>query len=183
MLGQQQEEWLTGGLAASAARWNVLAQQVMLARVDRQAGERIGYSMDQWPGYEGNRRRLLKCFHERQVSNPVVLGGDIHSNWANNLIADFDDLDSRIVGAEFVGTSICSGGDGSREPRNLEAVLSENPFVKFHNTERGYVRCQVSPQTWQTDYQVVEYVTRPGAPLVTRASYVVENGQPGVKEA
>jgi alkaline phosphatase D len=183
LLGEAQEQWLTGGLANSAARWNVLAQQVMLARVDRLPDEKVGYSMDQWPGYEGNRRRLLKCFHERQVSNPVVLGGDIHSNWANNLIADFDDLDSRVVGSEFVGTAISSGGDGSREPKNLDKLLAENPFVKFHNAERGYVRCQVSPQLWKADFQVVEYVTRPGAPLATRASYVVENGKPGVEQA
>ncbi len=183
LLGEAQEQWLTGRLANSTARWNVLAQQVMLARVDRLPDEKVGYSMDQWPGYEGNRRRLLKCFHERQVSNPVVLGGDIHSNWANNLIADFDDLNSRVVGSEFVGTAISSGGDGSREPKNLDKLLAENPFVKFHNAERGYVRCQVSPQLWKTGFQVVEYVSRPGAPLVTRASYVVENGQPGVQEA
>jgi alkaline phosphatase D len=183
LLGPQQEKWLTEGLVGSAGRWNVLAQQVMMARVDRTAGEAANFSMDQWPGYEANRRRLLQLFHERKISNPVVLAGDIHSNWANNLIADFDDLDSRVVASEFVGTSISSGGDGTQTPRNLEATLSENPFVKFHNAERGYVRCTLTPETWRSDYQAVEYVTRPGAPLVTRASFVVENGKPGIETA
>jgi alkaline phosphatase D len=183
LLGEAQEQWLAGGLVGSSARWNVLAQQVMMARVDRLAGENIGYSMDQWPGYEGNRRRLLKLFHEAKVANPIVLGGDIHSNWANDLIADFDDLGSRVVASEFVGTAISSGGDGSREPKDLAKLLSENPFVKFHNAERGYVRCQITPERWTTDFQAVEYVTRPGAPLVTRASYVVENGRAGVQNA
>jgi alkaline phosphatase D len=183
LLGDEQEKWLLGGLSASHGRWNVLAQQVMMARIDRTPGSETNYSMDQWPGYEMNRRRLLKHFHERRVSNPVVLAGDIHSNWANNLIADFDDLDSKVVGSEFVGTSISSSGDGTREPKDLDKILSENPFCKFHNVERGYVACEITPSLWRTDYQVVEYVTRPGAPLVTRASYVVENQQPEIKPA
>jgi alkaline phosphatase D len=182
-LGDEQEKWLASSLSGAKSVWNVLAQQIMMARVDRTPNESIAYSMDQWPGYEANRRRLLKFFHERRVSNPVVLAGDIHSNWANDLIADFEDLDSKVVASEFVATSISSGGNGARNPNNLDKTLAENPFVKFHNAERGYLRCEVSPKSWRTDYQVVEYVTRPGAPLVTRASFVVENSRPGIKPA
>lgn len=183
LLGDEQEKWLLSGLAASQARWNVLAQQVMMARVDRIAGERVGYSMDQWPGYEMNRRRILKFFHERKIAGPIVLGGDIHSNWCNDLIADFDDLDAAVVATEFVGTSISSGGNGSEVARTTQNVLDENPFVNYYNAQRGYVRCVVEPGLWRSDYQGVDYVTRPGAPLVTRASYVVENDRPGAQRA
>ncbi|MBI3467693.1 MAG: alkaline phosphatase D family protein, partial [Planctomycetes bacterium] len=183
LLGEQQRTWLFDGLSGSAARWNVLAQQVMMARVDVSPGEDAKYSTDQWPGYEMERRRLLKFFGERPSLNAVLLGGDIHSNWANELIADFDDLGSRTVAAEFVGTSISSSGDGAPAPRRLDALLSENPFVKFHNTERGYVRCEVSPKEWRSDFQTVEYVSRPGAPLVTRATFVLEDGRPGLNRA
>jgi alkaline phosphatase D len=183
LLGPAQRQWLQQGLTTSRGKWNVLAQQIMMARVNRSLTETATYSMDQWPGYEWERRQLLKFIHDRQVTNVVTLAGDIHSNWANDLIADFDDLDSRIVATEFVGTSISSGGDGKNEPRYLSAMYSANPFVKFHNTERGYVRCRVTPSSWQSDYQVVEYVTRRGAPLITRASYVVESGQAGIKQA
>jgi alkaline phosphatase D len=182
-LGEAQEKWLLAGLGGSRGCWNVLAQQIMMARVDRTPGDVVAYSMDQWPGYEMNRRRLLEFFHEHPTLNPVVLGGDIHSNWANDLIADFDDLGSTTVGSEFVGTSISSGGDGAAEPKNLAELLSENPFVRFHNAERGYVRCTLTPGEWRSDFQVVEYVTRPGAPLVTRASFVVEEGRRGVQKA
>ncbi len=41
----------------------------------------------------------------------------------------------------------------------------------------------MTPDHYRSDYQVVEYVDKPGAPLVTRASFVVENGQPGAKPA
>ncbi len=183
ILGEQQRTWLCDGLANTPSTWKILAQQVMFARVDRKRGEEVAYSMDQWPGYEADRRRLLKYLHERQIANPVVLTGDIHSNWANELIADFDDLGSKPIAAEFVGTSISSGGDGAAQPRGLEELYSENPFVKFHSTERGYVRCRVAPGVWKSDYQMVEYVTRPGAPINTRASFVLESNDSTLKHA
>jgi phosphodiesterase/alkaline phosphatase D-like protein len=37
----------------------------------------------------------LKFFAERKIANPVVLTGDIHSNWANDLLLNFEDLDGR----------------------------------------------------------------------------------------
>jgi alkaline phosphatase D len=183
ILGAAQREWLFNGLAGSGAAWNVLGQQVMMARIDRKPGEGVAYSMDQWPGYEVDRRRVLKFFHERQVPNPVVLSGDIHTNWANDLIADFDDLGGRVVGTEFVGTSISSGGDGVAAPKDLDKILADNPFLHFHNAERGYLLCEATPGLWRTDYKTVPFVAKPDAPLQVRASLVVEAGKPGMKPA
>lgn len=183
LLGHIQRDWLLENLSHSTAQWNVLAQQVMMARVDRKDGPEVTHSMDQWPGYESERRRLLRYLHDQQIKNPIVLTGDIHSNWANNLIADFDDLDSKVIATEFVGTSISSGGDGTLEPKTLAATYSENPFVKFHSTERGYVSCEITPTHWHTKYQGIEYVSRPGAPLHTRAAFVVEAGNPVLQKA
>ena len=177
-LGDRQRDWLFTGLTRSPATWNVLAQQIMFARVDRTRGPAIGYSMDQWPGYEFERRRLLRHFADKKIKKPVVLTGDIHFNWANELIADFDQLDSQSVGTELVGTSISSGGDGTETSKTNGELLAENPFVKFHNTERGYVRCDLTPQQWRTDYRTVPFVTKPGAPLNTRASFEIESGRP-----
>lgn len=177
LLGKRQRDWLFRGLNGSRGKWNVLAQQVMMARVDLEAGPEVMHSMDQWPGYEMDRRRVLKHFVERKISNPVVLTGDIHSNWANELIADFDQLDSRVVGTEFVGTSITSGGDGSAGERQMERIQTENPFVKFYNGQRGYVRCEVTPTAWRSDFRVVEQVSKPGAPVQTCKSFVLESGR------
>ena len=175
LLGETQRKWLLNGLEQRPAQWNVLAQQVMMAPVDRKVGPEVTRSMDQWPGYEMERRALLEFFRDAKISNPVVLTGDIHTNWANELLAS-PELDSAPVAAEFVGTSISSGGDGREAPATLEQLLSENPFVKFHNTERGYVSCEITSSTWRTSYRTVPYVTRPGAPLNTRATFVLENG-------
>ena len=170
-------------LDASPAAWNVLTQQVMVARVDRTPGDVKAYSMDQWPGYEANRQRLLKYFAERKSLNPIVLAGDIHTNWVNDLQVNCDDEKSPVVGTEFVGTSISSGGDGMQQTKTTPELLSENPFVKFFNAERGYVSCEVTPKTWTSKYQVVPFVTKPDAPLITRKTFVVENGKPGAVEA
>jgi alkaline phosphatase D len=181
LLGDVQEKWLSAGLRQSQAKWNVLAQQVMMARVDRKPGEVTAYSMDQWPGYEANRQRMLKLFAEGKVSNPIVLAGDIHSNWANDLQLSPHDSKSPVVATEFVGTSISSGGNGQQIGKDTVGVLAENPFVKFYNQQRGYVSCEVTPKTWQTHFRTVEYVSRPGAPLVTRKSFTVEDGRPGAQ--
>jgi alkaline phosphatase D len=181
VLGNEQEDWLKQSLTGSRARWNVLAQQIMMGRVDRMPGEKVAWSMDQWSGYDVARTRLLKFFAEQKILNPVVITGDIHSNWVNDLKIDFDRPETPTVATEFVGTSITSGGDGAQTLKITPGVLAENPFVKFYNAERGYVRCDVTPDRWQSDYQTVEYVSRPGAPLMTRASFVLESGRPGAQ--
>jgi alkaline phosphatase D len=181
--GPTQEKWLTDGLAASRAHWNVLAQQVFLAQRDLEAGPAHRFSTDAWDGYVASRDRLLAFLGERKPSNPVVLTGDVHANWVADLKADFDDSKSATLGTEFVGTSISSGGDGTEAMPANEAALAENPHIKFHNRQRGYVRCTVTPEKWTSDYRVVPYVRKPGAPVTTRATFVVEDGKPGVQRA
>jgi alkaline phosphatase D len=183
MMGPEQERWLFRGLDASRARWNVIPQQVMMAAVDQAAGEAKRYSMDQWPGYEVERTRLLRFFADRKPSNPVVLSGDIHSNWVNDLQLDFTDPRSPVVATELVGTSITSGGDGSDINGGMAEAKRENPCVKFCNDQRGYVTCDVSPGRMLARYRVVDYVRRKGSPVHTRASFVVWDGHPGAETA
>lgn len=181
MLGARQEQWLFRGLAQSRSRWNLLANQVMLAPVDNKMGPEKQFSMDKWTGYIQSRNRLLDLLHRRRPSNPIVITGDIHTNWVADLKRDFYKEDSPVVGTEFVGTSITSGGDGLDVQANTATRNAENPHVKFFNAQRGYARCTVTPDRWQTDYLVLEAVTTPDSPISTRASFVVENGQPGAK--
>jgi alkaline phosphatase D len=180
LLGKTQEKWLCDGLAASPARWNILAQQVMMARVDRKPGEEVAYSMDQWAGYEVGRKRLLQFFSDHKIANPIVLTGDIHSNWVNELKIDFDDEKSASLATEFVCTSISSGGDGAEKGKDTDGVITENHFVKFYNSERGYVRCEVTPEQYQADFRVVPIVSKPESECLTRASFIVADGQPAV---
>ncbi|RCJ18734.1 alkaline phosphatase [Nostoc minutum NIES-26] len=180
--GKAQEDWLYKGLNSSQAKWNVLAQQVIVAQIDRTVGEGGTYSMDKWDGYVASRDRLMRFLEQRKPSNPVVLTGDVHSNWAMNLKADFNNPESTIVGSEFVCTSISSGGDGADTSPAIEAYLPENPHIKFYNGQRGYVRCSLTPTTWKTDYLVLSNVTTPSGTISKRASFVVEDGRPGIQQ-
>lgn len=182
LMGEKQEKWLYKTLDASAAKWNVVAQQVMMARADRAVGEGIAYSMDQWPGYEANRNRVLQYFASKPELNPVVITGDIHSNWVNDLQVDELNRKSPTVATEFVGTSISSGGNG-KLIESLPLQMAENPFVRFFSAERGYVSCEVTPERWTSHYRAVPEVTKPGGPVVTRRTFVVEQGRPGAQQA
>jgi len=184
MLGEKQEAWLGEGLRASKARWNVLAQQVMLMRHDRDPDpEKTGYSMDKWDGAVAARKRLFDTLEGARIGNAVVLTGDIHQNWAGELKADFDDPKSKTLGVEFVSTSITSGGDGADMTKAGQAGLKKNPHIGFFNNQRGYMRHTLSKDRWQADYRVLDKVTVAGAAVSTRASFVVETGQPGMKPA
>ncbi len=139
--------------------------------------------MDKWDGYEQSRSRLLRYLGERKPMNPVTLAGDVHNNWVNDLRRDMDDPRTPIVASEFVGTSITSAGDGSDMSPLMKAMVSENECVRFANDQRGYIRFDLKPKELRADFRVVEYVTRPGAAIKTRASFVVEDGKPGAQQA
>lgn len=181
MLGAEQERWVMEGLADPTPRWHVLAQQVMMAPFDGDPGPDTFTSMDQWSGYPAARERLLGAVAERAPGRTIVLSGDIHSNWVNDLRAGFDRPERPVVATEFVGTSISSGGDGEEQPGRVTRALPDNPHVHWQNSRRGYVQCSVTPDEWRTDYRTVEYVSRPGAPLQTPTSWLCRNGHPGVE--
>ncbi|GGT50588.1 alkaline phosphatase [Streptomyces atratus] len=183
MMGFEQEAWLLDNFARSKARWQVIANQVPMAEVDLDPTEAKLLFMDPWDGYAANRRRILGGALERDVDNLVVLSGDRHQNNAANLLLDYDDERSPIVGSEFVGTSITSSGDGVDMNEWGRTALAANPHMKFFNSQRGYVRCSVTKNEWRSDFQVMPYVSRPDAPISTRATYVIENGVPGVQPA
>jgi alkaline phosphatase D len=178
LLGHKQRDWLEKALGQSKAVWNVLAQQVMMGMVDRHGTKE--YSMDAWPGYAHERMALMKHLADRNVPNPVVLSGDVHSSWVNELRVDDRKPETAVVATEFVGTSISSKGNGTEiGAKRLAALMAVNPFVKFHNDERGYVRCTVTPKEWQSEYQDVHDVTTPGAPITTGATFVITAGKAG----
>jgi alkaline phosphatase D len=180
--GAEQERWLLDGLRRSTSTWDVIGQQVFFAQRDFAAGPVQTFSMDGWDGYVASRDRLLRGIADT-VTNPVVLTGDVHRHYANELKANFDDASSPTVGVELVTTSITSNGDGSDRTPATDVQLAENPHIKFANTQRGYVRTTFTSRQLRADFRVLPYVTQPGAPVSTRASFVVEEGEPGLHPA
>jgi alkaline phosphatase D len=184
LLGSRQRNWLQSQMIASDSTWNILAQQVMMGMVGfTQKEGPLAYSMDQWPGCAYERMGLMKFLADRRVPNPVVLTGDIHSNWVNNLRVDDRQTETPVIATEFVGTSISSGGNGVQKREGHAELLSNNPCVQFQNSERGYVRCTVTPGKWTSEYMVVDDVLKPGGQVTPRAAFVVEAGTPGAHPA
>jgi alkaline phosphatase D len=179
LMGPAQERWLHDGLERSKARWNVLPQQVMMAKMDWSPEPDVRFSYDQWDGYERERARLLSLLARRRVANPVVLAGDVHNNWVNDVLLDFDDPLSPVVASELVATSISTNGDGGDVMRTGEIVVAKNRFVKFHDDHRGYVSCDLTKDALRADFQIVPYVTRAGAPRQTKAVFRIGNGRAG----
>jgi alkaline phosphatase D len=190
MIGAAQENWLLDGLQRSKSRWNVIAQQVMMAAVDfgpgaagfdpRLTGLHIR-NVDAWDGYVEARNRLLGGVLEEEIANLVVLSGDAHSSWVADLKANFADPSSPVVGTEFVGMSISSNFRSEFIPIIEQTLLDPaNAHVKFFDgTFHGYVRCSVTPERWLSDYRVVDTVLEPTATLRTLKTFVVKDGQVG----
>ncbi|MFB9904156.1 alkaline phosphatase D family protein [Allokutzneria oryzae] len=177
ILGSRQEKWLHDGLRSSSATWNVLAQQVVMAQIDRDMGPGQTFSADQWDGFRVERERLLSL----RTPNLVVLTGDIHRHVAAELKADFNDPASATIGTELVTGSIGSDGDGTPRDSYTDLWLS-NPHVKFYDGRRGYLLCTMTPERLTSEYKVVDYIRRDDrAPVSTAARFVTTAGRPGLE--
>lgn len=178
VLGRAQERWLEGNLRQKAARWNAIAQQVMVMPLDRRTGDEPDEirNMDTWGAYIAPRERLMGAL--KGLNNAVVLTGDEHQNFAGELRDKGGAGDA--VAVEFVSTSITSGGDGADRRANADRILSRNPFLKYSGDRRGYMLCDVTPERWQTHCRVVEKVSVPDMPVTTAATITVEHGKPAL---
>ncbi|MGQ5262364.1 alkaline phosphatase D family protein [Micromonospora sp. ZYX-F-536] len=180
--GAEQEAWLLDGFRRSDARWDILGQQVFFAQRDNNAGPLTVTSMDAWDGYVASRDRITRGWLAAGVRNPVVLTGDVHAHWASDLKLDYADPTSRTVGTELVCSSITSTGDGADSASGSHPWFGFNPHLRFQNNLRGYVRTTITPGQLAADFDVLPYVSRPGAPAYTRASFVIEDRVPGLHQ-
>ncbi|WP_278263485.1 alkaline phosphatase D family protein [Nocardia sp. AG03] len=183
ILGAAQRDWLVDGLATSPARWQVLGNQVAMAQSDYDPGPALLVGTDAWDGYVADRNAVLGAAADRAAGNLVVITGDRHENYVADLRRDYSDPGSAVVATEFTGTSITTGGDGGDLTDTGRVLLAANPDMKFYNRQRGYVRVELDHRWWRSDFRVVPYVTRPGAPITDRASFVVEDGIAGANQA
>jgi alkaline phosphatase D len=174
--GAAQEAWLLDGLAQHHGTWDVLGQQVFFAGRLDPAG--VG-NMDAWDGYRASRSRIQHGWQSRHVRNPVVLSGDIHTAWANDLKADYRNEASPTIGTELICTSLTSRGDGS--PGTAVPGHATNPHLRFYSDRRGYCRARITPARLTTDFRALDYVKRPGAPVTTLKSFAILDGRPGLR--
>ena len=178
LLGAAQEQWLLDGLAQSGARWNIIAQQTLMAQADRYPGsEAQQFWTDGWDGYSRARERLLRFIDERKLRNVIVIGGDVHMSVVADLKTDFDKADAPAVASEFVTTSITAQGMSRKQ---VETILAKNPHIKLANSAlRGYTTIEVADDRCIARLRAVRTVTDPYAPIRDLAAYAVGYGKPG----
>src|SRR3569833_888557 len=172
----EQQRRQTTGLRSSGARWNLLAQQIFMAQHDYHLGPGKELLVDTWDGYAAERDRVLGDLAASGARNPVVLTGDIHAHYASDLLANFDDPDSRRIGVELVTTSITSDGDGYADVAGRAVELAENPHIAYADQRRCFVVCLLTPRELRADFHTMPYVSKLNAPDSIAASFTVADG-------
>ena len=124
---------------------------------------------------------MLDSLIDNRVSNPIILSGDVHSFWVNDLRRDFLRYEEAPVAAEIVTTSISSyGGDDSY----INQVRLDAPHVKFATARfRGYARLDVTPVRTTCDLRAVVKIQDPASRGFTLSSWVVGDQRPGIVRA
>ncbi len=181
MLGRQQEAWLDGRLSASRARWNLLAQGVVMSWSDEGTADRERHWADSWSGYPAARDRLMQSLQKPSLRNPVVLGGDIHASLAADLRLKAGDFSSPVVASELVTTSISSQGPAESV---LDAFRANTADVRHvDGAHRGYLRLDLSAKVLKADVVAIDSVLVPESPARVLRSFTIEEGRKGISAA
>ena len=208
MLGAAQEDWLAGGLAASAGRgtsWQVLANQVVMGRVrppnftrtltpEQIAAVEDGiiqqlipfsqlglpFNLDAWDGFPAARERLYASAAEAGA-RLVTLAGDSHTAWANELHDDAGEL----RGVEFGCTSVSSPGFGTYMPGVPgigDMFEAANEEVVHHDPHgHGYTLVTLTPDTARADFVKVSTILEPDYEASVSDSFLTQLGNGRMK--
>lgn len=169
MLGDEQERWLEASLGSSRAAWNFLAQGTPFSPIYEGSAEAPLLYSDGWPGYPVARQRLLDALRRHQVVNPVMLAGDPHAFFVNEV----RDARGETVATELITTAACNYNTDKSQ------VLHLNPHIRYHDGKHcGYMRCEVSPDRVRTEMVAIEDMRDPRTPRQVLATWDVLNGDP-----
>ncbi len=174
----EQMDWLKGNVATGGRRWHLIGNQVVMTPV-RWPGAALGVpanltllNSDQWDGYQADQAELIAHFGAQPLihGDAVVLTGDIHSSWANDIPSDHTSADWTSVGVEFVCPSVTSDGFYELVRASLPAgtpvaaavgategvvgaVTATNPWVTFlDGIGHGFTLIDVTPDRVQADF-------------------------------
>lgn len=182
MLGPDQEKWLDSAFSRSKSLWNVVGNGEMFSRLRQKTKDGAeGWWTDDWNGFPNARERVVGAMVKSKLSNPVVITGDIHSFWVNDVKENFNDANSPTVATELVGTSITSSGVPYEQ---FAAMLPDNPHVKFFESrKRGYMLCDVNRKAFLADLRIVDDIRDPKTKGSSLAKFAIEAGRPGAQKA
>ena len=108
---------------------------------------------------------------------PLILGGDVHSFWVNDVKRDFVRPESPTIATEVVTSCLASrnGPDALFGP-----AQGLNPHVRFlDNAHAGYTVLDVQRERLGIDMRAVNDLTLPDSACTSLARYTVEDGRAG----
>jgi len=198
LLGFDQEAWLYESLSQSksrGARWRFIGQQVMMAQLAAPGTNgTTTLNPDQWDGYAPSRTRLFRHLVDNYIDNTVVLTGDIHSGWCNDLA--FNPWDPAgynpstglgVIGVEFVAPAVSSPGPipNPAEAIPTAAVLrATSPHMKFVDLyQRGYGLVDADAERVQGEIWHVPTVDSPAQSEQYSAGFIDTSGANGLQPA
>ncbi|QCB42850.1 alkaline phosphatase [Sphingomonas sp. PAMC26645] len=113
------------------------------------------FGLDSWDGYPPARERLYAAFR-RAKSRPIVLSGDSHAAWANDL---HDDA-GKLVAVEFGCTAITSPSYGSLLPGIGTLIADANKGeVRFCDQDaKGFTLLTLTHEQATADFVTVSTV-------------------------
>jgi alkaline phosphatase D len=188
LLGAEQESWLFDRLYRSQCRgtqWRVIGQQVMLAQLSATRGA-VPINVDQWDGYAAARSRLFQHIRDTNIDNVVVLTGDIHSSWANDLTpnpydgAAYDPATGQgSLGVEIVCPGVTSPGieDPATAQQNAIQLRAVSPHMKYiEMNKRGFVIVDINRERMQADWYHLPTVREQTNELIFAAALTSVSG-------
>jgi len=183
ILGQAQMQWLKSELINSQAKWRIIGNQVMIAPL--KLGP-IAFSYDQWDGYQADRNRIISHVIDNNIQNVVVITGDIHTSWANDVpqpgVAYNPNTGSGSAFVEFVTPSISTGSPVQNTLLSL--INSTNPHMKYVDLEHsGYLVFDIDSNRAQSDWVHVSTVDSATFAVNDAASWHVNNHERFLREA
>lgn len=177
MFGADQQEFIIDALSRSKAddvTWRILANQVIMGRlltpdfspyIDEDSLARIEtdwpgvrdfltlskYNMpvypDSWDGYPVAREKFYAALNEAGVNDMLVLTGDAHEFWLNDLTTEA----GVKMGTELVTSSVSSqtltAYMGERTPEHNLLLTQKNPDARFYDATRsGFIDLTLTQQ-------------------------------------
>ena len=181
ILGREQQAWLFDQLENSRAKWKVLGNQVLMSLW--KLGPGTYGNADQWQGYKA-RDDLMEFLRDGEISNLVVLTGDVHSSWAMDVIIDdgsyTEETREAAVAVEFVAPGISSPPG---IPPEVAEVFASAPHVRdYENDRRGYLILDLQSGKAQSDWFLLDGVGEGEGAQAPWASWAVMDGQSSLVE-
>jgi alkaline phosphatase D len=138
----------------------------------------LPYNLDAWDGYLAARETLLQTFVGVRALAPslgkklVVLAGDTHNAWHNNLTL----LDGTKVGEEFATASVSAPGWEAYFPTltaTIKSLFEDTTGVShvqwMDPSRRGYLKMTFTAAQAKGEWIFVDSVTNSGYTLATPA--------------